>query len=136
MTVNNSRPPTDAMNQYNKVKVETSDQLTLINLLYDGLYNRLKSAMEKMNRGELAHVECVKARDIAQNLFDTIRDDGGELATNLKSLYLFIYRQVVLGDMENSSSRIESILPVVEELRSGWRELKERSQNADGIRQE
>lgn len=128
----NDKPTADAMNQYNKVKVETSDQLTLINLLYDGLFSRLKSAAKKMNRGELAHTDCVRARDIAQNLLDTIRDDGGELATNLKSLYLFIYRQVVLGDMENSSSRIESILPVVEELRSGWRELKERDENGSG----
>ncbi|MBD3180317.1 MAG: flagellar export chaperone FliS [Candidatus Latescibacteria bacterium] len=127
----NDRSADDAMKQYNKVKVETSDQLTLINLLYDGLYSRLNGAVEKMKRGEQAHADCVRARDITQNLLDTIRDDGGELANNLKSLYLFIYRQVVLGDMERSVTRIEGILPVVKELRAGWRELKVREESGE-----
>ena len=121
-----SETTTQAMKKYNRVKVEPSDQLSLITLLYDGIIRFLNGALAKMKRGESGHIECVKARNITQNLMDTLNMEAGEVAQNLKRLYLFLYRKIVLADMENSAPIIEEILPVVDELRSGWKEMKEK----------
>jgi flagellar protein FliS len=115
---------TQAMKKYNRVKIETSDQLSLITLLYDGIIRFLNGAVVKMRSGKSGHFECVKARNIIQHLIDTLNMEAGEVAENLMRLYLFIYREIVTADMENSVTMIEEILPVVDELRTGWKEMK------------
>ncbi len=110
--------------KYNRVKIETSDPLTLLRLLYDGLVRFLTSALEKMKKGENAHEDCIRARDIAHHLMSSTVDDGSEMAKNLVSLCFYMYREIVLADMEKSSTRLEGILPVAAKLRSAWAELK------------
>ena len=76
------RTATDA---YNKVSVETADQLTLIIMLYDGLIRFINRAMDKMKRGRVAYEECRKASDIAFHLLSTLKEDEGGLHRNLAS---------------------------------------------------
>ena len=121
----------NATSRYQQVSVETADQLSLVTLLYDGLIRFMNGAVEKMKRGAPAHDECRRARDIAYHLLCTLLDDGSELAMNLKSIYFYLYRQIIMADLEQSASKIEEILPVVQEVRSGWMELKAREGGRD-----
>jgi len=114
----------DVTSKYQQVSVETADQLTLIIMLYDGLIRFLSRAADKMKSGEVAYYECRKAQDILFHLMNTLRKDGGEISRNLLSLYFFIYRQTVMADMERNARRIEEILPVIREIKSGWEELR------------
>ena len=115
-----------AADRYNQIKVETADQLTLITMLYDGLVRFLTAALEKMKKGENAHKDCIRARDIADHLMHSTIDDGSEMAKNLIALCFHIYREVITAHMEQSADRIEGILPVAQKLRSAWAEVKER----------
>lgn len=117
------------VNKYRKVEVETAGQLSLINMLYDGLVRFLKGAVNDLENGRPHHQNCVRARDIAFHLFNTARDDGSEISRNLRSLLFFIYKNVVTAHMEKSSARIEEILPVAEKLRSAWYELKSKEED-------
>jgi flagellar protein FliS len=112
------------INKYRKVEVETADQLSLVNLLYDGLVRFLKGAVDDLENNRPHHKNCARARDIAFHLFNTTRDDGSDMSKNLRSLLFFIYKNVIIAHMEKSSTKIEEILPVAEKLRSAWFELK------------
>lgn len=114
----------EATSKYQQVNVETADQITLIVMLYDGLLRFLSKAVEKLRAGDAAYYECKKASDIAFHLLSTLREDGGGLSKNLTSLYFYIYKQIVMANMERNARLIEEILPVVRELKSGWEELK------------
>ncbi len=116
----------DVTNRYQQVNIETADQLTLIVMLYDGLLRFLNRALQKFKSGEVAYYECKKASDIAFHLLSTLRSDQGELSKNLTSLYFYIYKQIVMADMERSARRIEEILPVIRELKAGWEGIRER----------
>ncbi len=118
----------DVTNKYQQINIETADQLTLIIMLYDGMLRFLNRALEKFKSGDVAYYECKKASDIAFHLLSTLRNDQGELSRNLTSLYFYIYKQIVMADMERSTRRIEEILPVIRELKSGWEGLKEKQQ--------
>ena len=121
-----------AAGKYLQAGIETYDQATLITMLYDGMTRFLTMAVEKMNNGEVPFDECRRAQDIVNHLYLTVKDDGSDIAVNLKALYFFFYKQVVNALMEKNAGKIEEILPLVRELRSAWGELKRRNGN-DGI---
>ena len=122
----------DVTSKYQQVSVETADQLTLIIMLYDGLIRFLSKAADKMRAGEVAYYECKKAQDIVFHLMNTLKKDGGEISKNLLSIYFFIYKQTVMANMERNARRIEEILPVVREIKSGWEELRSKQKGKGG----
>ncbi len=117
-------PPVDVAGRYTRTSIETADQLTLVTMLYDGLIRFLASAREKMKKGQNAHEDCIRARDIAHHLLHSTVDDGSDLSKNIRSLCFHMYRETILADMEKSAARIDDILPVAQSLRSGWAGLK------------
>ncbi len=116
----------NATGKYRQVNVETSDPLSLIVLLYDGLIRFLNGARKRLSDGDMAYEECRKVRSILSYLMTTLKDNGSEIERNLRGLYFFMYKQVVLANGERNARKIEEILPIVQDLRSAWVELKDR----------
>jgi len=98
----------------------------LLTLLYDGLIRFLNQAKIKFDKEECAHKDCISARDIAHHLLHSTIDDGSKISKNIRSLCFYMYREIVIADMEKSSSRIENILPVAQNLRSGWAGIRKK----------
>ena len=76
---------------YYKTNVQTSDQLSLIIMLYDGVIRFMKKAIDKIDQEEVeeAHNYLVRAKEIISELVSTLKlEEGGEVANNLKELYL------------------------------------------------
>lgn len=115
----------EARAKYTRVKVETSDQLSLITMLFDGIVRFVNAALDDIRNGRPAYENCKRARDIVHHLMCTLRDDGGDISRNLRSLYFFMYKQLSLASMEQSGRKLEEILPVVNSIRSAWVELRE-----------
>ncbi|MBN2071824.1 MAG: flagellar export chaperone FliS [Candidatus Krumholzibacteriota bacterium] len=124
-------PPVNVAQAYSRINIETADQLSLITLLYDGLIRFLNQAKIKLENGESAHKDCSSARDIAHHLLHSTKDDGSEIAKNIRSLCFHMYREIIMADMERSAERIDNILPVAQNLRSGWAGLKKRETEKD-----
>ena len=90
-------------NAYKKASVNTLDQNKLIIMLYDGAFKNANFAVQYMDSGEIekVHDSLIKTKNIVTELLATLNmDQGGEIAKNLKSLYSYMFSQLIEANME------------------------------------
>lgn len=96
-------------------------------MLYDGalrFLNQAKVAMRQKNY-ERQNDQCKRAQDIISELMSCLdREKGGEIASNLMSLYVFAYDRIVQGNLEDSEEYIDQAMKVLTDLRESWAELE------------
>ena len=93
---------TNQQNAYRKASVNTLDQNKLIVMLYDGAIKQAGFAVEHIKKNEIekAHNALVKAKNIVSELMSSLNmEKGGEVAKNLKSLYAFMFSQLIEANM-------------------------------------
>ena len=123
--------PKHSYKAYSKTDVNTSDQLTLIIMLYDGLLRFLKKAMVKIeeNDVEAAHNYFVRSKDIINELLSTLHaEKGGEFGNNLRELYLYMFRRIVEANLKKDIEITKDVYQVAKTLHEGWIQLKSRQQ--------
>ena len=119
-----------AIESYGEVNVvsgvNSADNVLLIQMLFDGLVESLKSAEGQINRGEIAG----KAKSLAraskivlglQNALDF--DEGGEIATNLNELYSYVVRRLFHVNAHNDIEALKEIHGLMEEIRQAWKSV-------------
>ncbi|MBF0289970.1 MAG: flagellar export chaperone FliS [SAR324 cluster bacterium] len=112
---------------YYKTNVETTDRLSLVIMLYDGMIRFMKKAVAKIEQGDVeeAHNYLVRAKEIISELLSTLRlEEGGELAQNLKNLYLYSFKKIVEANLKKDPDMIREVIQVMENLRQGWIQVK------------
>ena len=126
--------PKHSYKAYSKTDVNTSDQLTLIIMLYDGLLRFLKKAMVKIeeNDVEAAHNYFVRSKDIVNELLSTLHaEKGGDIGNNLRELYLYMFRRIVEANLKKDIEITKDVYQVAKTLHEGWIQLKSRQQNKE-----
>lgn len=111
---------------YQKASVQTSNQKQLIVMLYDGMDRFINRALKAIDEGDLevAHTNLQKTGKILMELMSTLREDrGGEVATNLKKLYVFCYEQIVIANLTKDKAKVRKVQKVLNNLREGWKQL-------------
>jgi len=111
---------------YQQNSVQTSSQSQLIVMLYDGMHRFMSQAVSAIEAGEveLAHQNLHKTSKILLELLSTLREDkGGEVAQNLKKLYVYCYEQIIIANLKKDVVIISSVQAVITNLRSGWKEM-------------
>ncbi len=69
--------------------------------------------------------QCKRAQDIISELMSCLdRENGGEIAENLMSLYVFAYDRIVQGNIEDNEHYIDQAMKVLGDLRESWAELE------------
>jgi len=119
---------------YSKTDVNTSDQLTLIIMLYEGLLRFLKKAMIKIeeNDVEAAHNYFIRSKDIVNELLSTLHaEKGGDIGNNLRELYLYMFRRIVEANLKKDMEISKDVYQVAKTLHEGWVQLKSRQQNKE-----
>ena len=127
---------TAAMNQYKQVGVQSSiegaDPHTLVQMLFDGAMERLNMAKVHMQQGNIA----LKGENISRaiSIVDGLRSSldmkkGGEMAENLEALYDYMQRQLLVANVENKVEKIEEVLSLIGEIRSGWMAIPQEIRN-------
>ncbi|PCI22437.1 MAG: flagellar export chaperone FliS [SAR324 cluster bacterium] len=112
---------------YQKTSVQTSNQKQLIVMLYDGMNRFMDRGVKAIQEGDLevAHINLHKTGKILLELTSTLREDrGGEVATNLKRLYVYSYEQVVIANLKKDIHKIREVQKVLNNLREGWKVVK------------
>lgn len=112
---------------YYKTNVQTSDQLSLIIMLYDGAIRFMKKGIDRIEKGEVeeAHNYLVRAKDIIGELVSTLKlDAGGEVAKNLKDLYLYAFKKVVEANLRKDPELINEVIQIMDNLRQGWVQMR------------
>ena len=132
-----------AMNQYKQVggkaAIDSADPHTLIQMLIDG-------AIERVNRAKL----CMEQDNVAQkgeniskaiSIIDGLRvsldmKTGGEIADNLASLYEYMQRQLLQANMKDDTSKLNEVVSLMNEIRSGWMAIPQDVRNAHRPKQD
>ena len=116
-------------NAYKKASVNTLDQNKLIIMLYDGAIKNANFAVQYMESGEIekVHDSLIKTKNIVTELLATLNmDQGGEIAKNLKSLYSYMFSQLIEANMEKKTAPVLTVIDLLKELRGAWVQIKEK----------
>jgi flagellar protein FliS len=121
-----------ATNEYKQASIETAtayaDPHTLISMLFSGLQQRLLRAQIAIERKDYAEKGVVigQSIDIVCYLQDCLdKEQGGEIAMNLESLYNYIREQLVLASANNDVQLLASLSDLVKRISSGWEEMRQ-----------
>ena len=115
---------------YQTAQVKTSNQKQLIIMLYDGMDKYLNRAVKSIKEGDIesAHSYMHRTGQILLELLSTLREDkGGEIAGNLKRLYVFCYEQVVIANLKKDVRMIREIQTVLANLKDAWKQIGQKN---------
>ena len=110
-------------NAYKKASVNTLDQNKLIIMLYDGAIKNSGFAIQHMEKKEVekAHIALVKAKNIVSELMASLNlEKGGDVAKNLKSLYAYMFSQLIEANMHKDPKPVIAVIGLLKELRQAW----------------
>lgn len=121
----------NAFEQYKKTSVNTMAKGELLVLLYDEVIKKMnmsKILMEN-NDFENANINLEKCRKIFNYLIVTL-DDNYELSNDLREMYMFFNKELILASSKKSIQNIDNILPLVKDLRNTWAEADKIAKSA------
>jgi len=122
----------NGVQSYRKTNITTSDPVKLIIMCYEGVIDNLKLAKEKIKEKdyEKKAKAIIKAQDIINELICSLNfEKGGEIAGNLESLYNYMLRRILQGDLNKDVKAIEEVIGIFTELLSAWQEVESKPES-------
>lgn len=121
---------------YQQQQVSSAGPLGLVLLTYEALYKSLARARLAVLAGDLsAEADHIgRAMEALIELSTSLdMERGGEVASDLASLYLYMMNRLTEGLCSCSTDSVDEVMRLVEELRGGWMALsaEEKSRRAD-----
>lgn len=108
--------------QYKRVQVETASQGRLILMLYNGAIKNLRNAQQCIQCNDIngAHRMLIKTQDIIKELNITLNMSAGEIAKNLRDLYLYMHKRLVEANVAKDNEMIEEVIGLLSTLKEAW----------------
>ena len=116
----------NGIQSYRKTDVSTSDPVKLIIMCYEGAIDSLKLAKERIKEKnyEKKAKAITKAMDVINELMCSLNfEKGGEIARNLSSLYSYMLRRILYGEVNRDIGAIDEVIGMLSELLSAWQEV-------------
>jgi flagellar protein FliS len=110
--------------QYQATQIQTASTGDLVLLLYDGAIRFLSRANLFIEEGRLdsASADVVRGQDIVLELLAGLDlERGGELAGNLRDLYVFMYHTLLQANIKKDTKQIETVIRLLDRVRGAWR---------------
>lgn len=107
----------------NAIETASPEQLTL--MCYDGALKFMRRARLAMQDGNRARSgEAIgRAQAVINELNVTLNmDAGGEIARNLRDLYLFVNRHLAAGMVDQDPAMVSECMEIIGGLRESWAE--------------
>ena len=114
--------------QYRDVQVQTASPARLVVMLYDGAIKFLKLAIKEMEAKnfEAKGKYLGKAQDIIFELNAVLdMEAGGEIASNLRKLYLYMNRRINDANIRVDHDIVNEVISLLEELNRSWKAIAE-----------
>jgi flagellar secretion chaperone FliS len=111
---------------YKDTAVSTQNKGRLIVMLYDGAIKFLNLAIKDLEANNFIEKGryIVKAQDIINELNAVLdMEAGGEIAINLRNLYLFMNRQLTEANIQKDPRMIREVIGLLDELNQGWKAI-------------
>jgi flagellar protein FliS len=107
---------------YKRMQVETASQGRLIIMLYDGALRNLRSAKKSIAHKDIngAHTFLIKTQDIIRELNVTLNMNAGEIAHNLRNLYLYMLKSLVEANVAKDAAKVEEVIELLSTLKEAW----------------
>ena len=111
--------------KYQETQVKTADQGRLILMMYDGAIIFLQQAREMMKEKDyIGKAEKIsKTQDILFELITALNMEAGQIAKNLKSLYMYMIKRLFDANTKKDSVAIEESIKILSELRIAWEKI-------------
>jgi flagellar protein FliS len=116
----------DQVAVYKETSVTTQSKGRLVVMLYDGAIKFMKLAINGLETGDIEAKNRYinKAIDIVNELNAVLNtQDGGEIAANLRKLYLFMSNRLAEANIKRDPQRIREVISLMEELNQGWKAI-------------
>ena len=111
---------------YQRAAVGTQSKGRLIVMLYDGAIKFLKLAVRELQAGNFAAKGQYinRAQDVINELNAVLdMETGGEVAQNLRNLYVFMGRHLSRANVKRSPEMIQEVIGLLEELNQSWKAI-------------
>ena len=119
--------PRDPSQQYNAVKIETSTDLTLILLAYDGIIRKLQNVVDNLGTQadsiEETTDELLNVLQIVDTLIEGLNFDEGEISLKLESFYQFVRDQLIFANMNKGDGdidKVKEVIQLMEKVKTFW----------------
>lgn len=116
----------DGIAAYKANQVGTQSRGRIIVMLYEGAVKFLNLAVQELEAGHYKQKgEYInKAIDIVHELNACLdMESGGEIAENLRGLYLFMIRHLTEANMKRDAERIREVISLLQDLNEGWKAI-------------
>ena len=111
---------------YNQINVTTADPMKVILMLYDGAIGFTNKAIECTRTGDVKNknLNANSARDIIVELNNALNVEiGGELAENMRRLYLFMNRHLMTANWRNDVKAMQEVVDLLSSLKETWQDV-------------
>ncbi len=112
---------------YRRADTMGKSQIDLILVVYDGAIKALKAAADRYREKENddGYEQLQQAKRFVTHLYTTLdAEKGGEVGENLSKMYVWVLSQVCVIEATKDIDELEAVITVLNNLRSGWAELK------------
>jgi flagellar secretion chaperone FliS len=121
----------EPMNAYKEIQIKTANQIRLIVMLYDGAIRHINLAVDAFAEGhrrfDAINNHIIAAQDILSELMASLDfEKGGVLAKNLFSLYSFMSRRLLEGNLKKDAAPLAEVKKLLGDLREAWDEISTR----------
>jgi flagellar protein FliS len=113
-------------NAYVQTHVQSRSPLELVVMLYDGALRFLGDARTAIEQNDLARKRTAMSRALAimSELQSTLNiEQGGEIATQLDSLYTYLNGRMLDASMKNDVAALDESVRLLAMLRSAWADI-------------
>lgn len=111
---------------HNRTNVEVASPHRLIDMLYEGAIERITQAKGALEYGkiDIKGAKINSAVSIVGGLRECLNTDaGGELASNLDNLYVYIQTLLARAHAHNDPSKLEEAITLLADLRDAWKQI-------------
>ena len=114
-------------NSYRQVATQTASPGQLVIMLYDGAIRFLERALTGFGKEDPAELNqmvnnnIIRAQQIINELNSSLNmDQGGEVSTNLRDLYVYFDRRLMESNMRKEEAGIHEVIARLTVLREAW----------------
>lgn len=124
-----------ALGCYQKVQNETATPIQRVMMVYNGINKSLNSALEMFDNNDPQRYEHINnSIQLAEKLIHELqlaldKTNGGEIATQLDSLYSFWITYLSEANREKNREKVARVKNMVQQLTEGWVEVEKQLKN-------
>ncbi|PKN25099.1 MAG: flagellar export chaperone FliS [Deltaproteobacteria bacterium HGW-Deltaproteobacteria-21] len=111
------------LGEYRRLNVETAGKLDLVLMCYEKTIEVIRQGKEHLQEQEYEKKagKIQKAIDIIHELQNCLNfEQGGQIARNLDSIYNYLVRRLLDGDLKKDAGAYDEVIGILSELKEAW----------------